>query len=244
MRVDAALANCLASNGARSRSSHCPGGRRRRCPSAWARIWRLSRLRVTARRACRLGTTRPSHQSTRGALLSTEDAESGAQSVDISGTTVRRGRQTADAGLAARWCSTKCGLLAMTGAVSAAAKSVVFRLRQAHAAVSGRRCAAPCRWPTIGLGAAGKRADAMNVRRPGACGPWRGVRRSPRGRHGSSCAPESRGCVRGGSSRLGKCVSWLGLDSERSRIRETRDYSKKVVSGQRLASQRLGLPRT
>ena len=61
--AEAALANAARSNGARSRTSHRPGASG--CilaSSRWAalRIWRLIRLRVTARRACRFGTTVPS----------------------------------------------------------------------------------------------------------------------------------------------------------------------------------------
>ena len=177
-------------------------------------------------------------------MLSTDAVEFGAAVVDISGITASRGRQTAEAGPAARWCSTKWGLLARTGAASAAAKSALFRMRHGWR-VAGALSAAPACVPrAIGPGAAGKRAGAGGVRQPGACGLWRGARRSPHVRHGSSCARESRGCGRVGSSRLGRCVSWLGLGGRCAEIRVTRDYSKKVVCGQRLASQRLAARRT
>ena len=45
------------------------------------RIWRLMRLRVTDRRACRLGTTVPSHQPA-GGESSTAGGQTGASPVD------------------------------------------------------------------------------------------------------------------------------------------------------------------
>ena len=130
-RADAALVNSRASKGARKRISHCPGRSRCWFPTACARIWRLSRFRVTACRAWRLGTTRPSHNGPADPLLSTARSRFGACAVDIFGSTARRGSHAADAGLAATWCSAKWGLLAMAGVVSAAAKSAVFRVRHA-----------------------------------------------------------------------------------------------------------------
>ncbi len=42
----------------------------------------------------------------------------------------------------------------------------------------------------------------------GACGPWRGGRRSRRGLHGSSCARGNRAYGRGGSWKADRCASW------------------------------------
>ena len=126
-----ALVNRLASIGARRRISHCPGASPRWLAAACARICRLTRFRVTACRAWRLGTTRPSQNRPSGPMLSTTPSRFGASAVDISGTTAPLAGREADAGRAAIWCSAKWGLLAMAGVVSAAAKSAVFRVRQA-----------------------------------------------------------------------------------------------------------------
>ena len=56
---DAGLRNSARSKGARRRTTHRPGGSWVAWRSMAARSWRLSWLRVTARLACRLGTTRP-----------------------------------------------------------------------------------------------------------------------------------------------------------------------------------------
>lgn len=61
--ADAALVKTARSNGARKRTTHSPGASRASVASSRAtalRTWRLIRLRVTARRAWRLGTTVPS----------------------------------------------------------------------------------------------------------------------------------------------------------------------------------------
>ncbi len=51
--------NCATAKGERKRTSHCPRGRSAACAANTCRICRFSRLRVTARLACRLGTTQP-----------------------------------------------------------------------------------------------------------------------------------------------------------------------------------------
>jgi hypothetical protein len=83
-RTDAALGNSRASNGERKRINHRPGGNRLPHRSACARICLLSRLRATARRAWRLGTTIPNHQRPGSLMLSTEWSKIGAPVVDIS----------------------------------------------------------------------------------------------------------------------------------------------------------------
>ena len=50
--------------------------------------------------------------------------------------------------------------------------------------------------------------SGARVRRPGACGPWRGGRGSPRDHRGSSSAPGSRACACDGPRRVDTCVSW------------------------------------
>ena len=93
--TDAALGNCLRSNGALSLSTHCPNGKvfdacadnasaddaKVASRTAW-RICRLSRLRVTERRACRFGTTSPSQHCC--GESSTGGVQSGAVPVDNS----------------------------------------------------------------------------------------------------------------------------------------------------------------
>jgi hypothetical protein len=115
---DAALGNEARSNGARRRTTHNPP----RKASAWAetaaRIWRLSSVRVTDRRACRLGTTAPSHRPVKalGTDSSTGSTMFGAPPVDNS---VWPGsNDPADFGLcgelgrSAKWWIAKCALLA------------------------------------------------------------------------------------------------------------------------------------
>lgn len=60
---DRAETKLVTGNGMRRRTSHWPAGNAPACAATWAaktlRICRFNRLRVTARRACRLGTTQP-----------------------------------------------------------------------------------------------------------------------------------------------------------------------------------------
>jgi hypothetical protein len=56
---EAGLRNWARSKGARRRTTHRPAGSVARWRAMAARAWRLIRLRVTARLACRLGTTSP-----------------------------------------------------------------------------------------------------------------------------------------------------------------------------------------
>jgi hypothetical protein len=86
-----ALTNCFLSIGARKRTAHKPAGKgapERNCSNKVARTKRLTKLRVTARLAKRLGTTKPSQcpvtsdaaggwaeSSTRDALLDTKSVD-------------------------------------------------------------------------------------------------------------------------------------------------------------------------
>jgi hypothetical protein len=58
--VEAADGNNVGLNGARKRTSQSPGGSLEACRAMADRTWRLSRLRVTERRAWRFGITLPS----------------------------------------------------------------------------------------------------------------------------------------------------------------------------------------
>ena len=80
--ADRAETNSVVAKPARSRTSHIPPGSRLAWRTNEARICRLSKLRVTARRAWRLGTTLPI-QSTAGGL-STGDCNFGTRAVDKS----------------------------------------------------------------------------------------------------------------------------------------------------------------
>ena len=55
--ADAALGNCAMEKGAFKRRNQSPAAKERPCCSKAARACRRIKLRVTARRACRLGTT-------------------------------------------------------------------------------------------------------------------------------------------------------------------------------------------
>mgnify|MGYP003376446989 CR=1 FL=1 len=70
--ADRAETNSAGATGARNRTSHWPPGRAAACRSKATRIWRFNSVRVTARRAWRLGTTQP----TQKALVVTGIAES------------------------------------------------------------------------------------------------------------------------------------------------------------------------
>lgn len=115
--LDAALGNRLRSKPARSRTTHSPpGSAALRAPTA-ARISRRSRLRVTARRAWRFGTTKPSQMlagtpesassgRSDGAgprKSSTVSTQNGASAVDNSGPTGSRQRFPGRLGIAATW---------------------------------------------------------------------------------------------------------------------------------------------
>ncbi len=65
-RSEAALMNSLRSNGVRSRTTHKPGASAAAVVATAARMRRLSNVRVTARLACRFGTTRPSQRPVPG----------------------------------------------------------------------------------------------------------------------------------------------------------------------------------
>ena len=53
-------------NGVRNLTTHSPAGNASAAPDTAARIRRLSKVRVTARLACRLGTTSPSQRPVKG----------------------------------------------------------------------------------------------------------------------------------------------------------------------------------
>jgi len=169
------------SNGAFRRSSHRPGGKPSARSAIAARIWRLIRLRVTARLACALRAPRcPANgraerfdRARLAAKSSTSGGQLGASPADNS---------TCDGLPCARRCRAhwrrpasvvqrEVGAPCTDGAASEHAFEV-DRPQQAP----DHRCSAGGWWS--------KRVRPAT----GACGPWRGGRRSRRGRHGSSCA--------------------------------------------------------
>ncbi len=156
---DAALRNCRASNDARSRITHWPAGILGPWRSIAVRICRFNRLRVTARLACRFGTTKPSHDAVVLVveMLSTESALVGATLVDNSGTTAFASRRMADVGRPGKCCSTKWGLLAVGAIANMAAKSPLLRLPQAY-----RRAAEPA--TACDLRAIGRRVPGQATR--------------------------------------------------------------------------------
>lgn len=101
--------NCVAANGERRRTSHCPAGSWAACRANTARICRFSRLRVTARLAWRFGTTQPS-QCPEGES-STGRGFAGTKPVDKSvaklGTTALPAGLRTGKGPCARWCKAK-----------------------------------------------------------------------------------------------------------------------------------------
>ena len=131
---EVALGNCLRSNGARRRITHKPHAK----DCSWlviaARIWRLSAVRVTDRRACRLGTTAPSQRlaggaSSGGALgatsgkSSTDRSAEATPAVDNSGAGALFCRQAGWLGSSPRWCAAKCALRKREGVFSTRSKS-------------------------------------------------------------------------------------------------------------------------
>ena len=74
--------NAETGNGWRKRTSHKPSGRTPACRSKAPCTWRFNRLRVTARRACRLGTTQPIQCAV--GKSSTSGGQLGARAVDNS----------------------------------------------------------------------------------------------------------------------------------------------------------------
>ena len=172
---DAALVNRTRSKGERNRTIHKPAAR----PSAWrsmaARIWRLMRVRVTALRACRLGTTAPS-QRPPGDRSSTGGADSVASPVDNCGFNTHNARFAPVPGLSDRWCKAKCSLLArlrMRNTRSKSSERTMRRITLQLQSGNGRlRCRARAR--------SGRTPHRVTTRSglklPNACGPWRGVR--------------------------------------------------------------------
>ena len=79
---DRAETKSVVAKPARNRTSHMPPDRRSACRTKESRICRLSRLRVTARRAWRLGTTHPIHRA--GDELSTDGFTCSSRAVDKS----------------------------------------------------------------------------------------------------------------------------------------------------------------
>jgi len=234
--VEDALGNWRVSNGAVNRTTHCPGGNTGRARATRARILRLSKLRVAALAAWRFGTTIPSPQRTASARLFTEGASVGACAVDNSWEAVPLTCPLIGADGADRWCNEKWALRATTGVASACAKSARCRLRQPLGWSGPRPAAAGQAMQAIGSGAAGVPMGSVVLRRQGACGPLRGGQQSLRGPRETSCAREIRECARVGFSKLDRYVSWQGLGGGGAVIRETQDYSKNVISGQRLGT--------
>jgi hypothetical protein len=116
---EVALINRARSKGARKRTTQRPPANEGPRRETAAPIWRFKSVRVTDRRAWRLGTTAPHHSSLRsmaaeaalrvaaGSESSTEQSVIGAPSVDNSAISATRLDWAAKLGLSARWCTAK-----------------------------------------------------------------------------------------------------------------------------------------
>ena len=103
--VERAEMNSVVAKPARNRTSHMPLGKRSAWRAKHARICRLSRLRVTARRAWRLGTTHPIQSA--GKVLSTAGRTCCAGAVDKSCETPLFLCACVAKGPPVTWCSAK-----------------------------------------------------------------------------------------------------------------------------------------
>ena len=125
--------------GWRKRTSHRPSGREMASRSKAPWTWRFSRLRVTARRAWRLGTTQPIQCAV--GKSSTGGGQPGAGPVDNSAESAFSARcRTAGTGTlgdTGRWCTAKWALRAQGRAPSRRSKSALFTRRAVTAAPEG-----------------------------------------------------------------------------------------------------------
>lgn len=121
-RSDAALTNSWRSNGVRSRTTHSPGASAAATWDTAARMRRFNSVRVTARLACRFGTTKPSQSSVTGDS-STAGESSGIVAVDKSEASGLEADFFPDQGRCGKWCTTKCAVRARAGALSTWLKS-------------------------------------------------------------------------------------------------------------------------
>jgi hypothetical protein len=148
---EAALTNTLRSNGALKRTTQRPPA----SPDAWfpntARIWRLSWVRVTDRRAWRLGTTAPNQdcpdcgtgRCVTSTQSSTDRGRIDASPVDNSGGAVRGAGLAGRAGQHCKWCTAKCSLRALGPARSIRWKSADRTRRPVMATARPDRDAVP-----------------------------------------------------------------------------------------------------
>ena len=108
--LDPALVNRLRSNGPRKRTTQRPASKLSPWRARAARICRLIKLRVTARRACLFGTTAPSHSPFKG-WSSTAGLTHCNKPVDNCCESAFGCIFLPSLGTAARWCNAKCALL-------------------------------------------------------------------------------------------------------------------------------------
>lgn len=122
---DAALTKWARSNGALNRTTHKPHASDAEWRVIAARIWRLSNVRVTERRAWRFGTTVPSHTASGAArgVSSTGDESIGTSPVNNSAATRFAARFKGVLGPSATWCNAKCALLTRVRVRSTRSKS-------------------------------------------------------------------------------------------------------------------------
>lgn len=160
--------NSVFANGERKRTTHIPGSRFSACCIA-ARMWRFNKVRVTALRACFLGTTKPNQRrsggiSSTGLTPETDCPVDNSSCEGPSGSCLPRwavGDHTF--GACAKWCTAKWVDRARQGALSTLVKSDALVTDAITGAAS-----------QVARGSALARASP-DLRLRDACGPWRGV---------------------------------------------------------------------